>query len=376
MDPRFDVIVIGVGGMGSVACYQLARRGVRVLGLEQFDIPHDRGSSHGFTRMIRSAYYEHPDYVPLIRRAFEQWRNLERESGAKLLHTTGGLYLGPVDGELVGGSLAASRTHNLPHELLSRDEVLNRFPQFNVPQDWVGLFEHEAGFLIPELAIKTHVDRAIQHGAMIHTSEPVLNWTSSSTGATVTTAKQTYHADQLIFSAGAWSDKLVRDLGVPLVVTRQVMGWVEPLRREPYLLGTLPVWAVDNGDGTIHYGFPVADDALGLKIAHHGPGTATDPDTVSRVPEPQDEQTFRPALRRFLPGADGPLKFMRICMYTNSPDGHFILDRHPVHPRVTIACGFSGHGFKFASVIGEALADLAMKGKSELPIQFLGLSRF
>lgn len=373
---NLDVIVIGVGAMGSAACYHLARRGVRVLGIEQFEIPHNKGSSHGLSRMIRGAYYEHPDYVPLLRRAFQLWRQIEGEALTQVLHVTGGLYIGPREGELVAGSLASSRKHNLPHELYARDELRRNFPQFNVPDDFAALYEHEAGFLVPELAISTHVFLAMRHGATIHGNEPVQSWQTDARGATVTTSRGTYHADQLIFCGGAWTDKLVKDLGVKLEVTRQVMGWVQPLRRDPFLLGAFPVWAIDKEDGALYYGFPITAESPGLKVARHGRGTLDDPDTIDRNPRPGDEEDFRAGIRKFLPDADGPLVSMRICMYTNSPDHHFILDRHPAHPRVTLACGFSGHGFKFASVIGEALADLATKERSELPIGFLGLKRF
>jgi sarcosine oxidase len=376
MDDRFDAIVVGVGGMGSAACYQLARRGVRVLGIEQFDIPHNKGSSHGYSRMIRTAYYEHPNYVPLLQRSFKLWKQLEDEALVKVLHVTGGLYLGREDGEIVAGSLRSCEKHDLPHDLLTRHELFYQFPQFHVPNDFVALLEHQAGFLVPELAIGAHVDLAMRHGAQIHGNEPVVSWASDARGVTVTTAKTTYHAAKIVFCGGAWSDKLVTDLGVKLVVTRQVLGWVQPRRRDYFQLGVLPVWAIDNGDGTLHYGFPLTPESPGLKIAHHGPGPATDPDTIDRMPHAEDELTFRGALQRYLPDADGPLMSMRICMYTNSPDQHFIIDRHPHHPRVTLACGFSGHGFKFASVVGEALADLALHEKSELPIHFLGVDRF
>jgi sarcosine oxidase len=373
---RFDVIVIGVGGMGSSACYHLARRGVRVLGLEQFNIPHSKGSSHGFTRMIRSAYYEHVNYVPLVKRAFELWKQLEDESLTKVLHVTGGLYLGPADGEVVVGSLRASQTHGLAYELFGQRELQSQYPQFHVPQDWMGLYEYQAGFLVPELAISAHVDMAMRHGAQIHGNEPVVRWETSAAGASVTTTKGTYEADELVFCGGAWSDKLITDLGVKLLATRQVLGWVQPVRRDPFLLGVLPVWGIDMGDGSLFYGFPLMADNPGFKVARHAPGTPTDPDTINREPQPGDEKGFRGPLKYFLPDADGPLMSLRICMYTNSPDHHFIIDRHPTRPRVTLACGFSGHGFKFASVIGEALADLAMKQASELPIEFLGMKRF
>src|SRR5687768_2220204 len=263
MDERFDVIVVGVGGMGSAACYHLARRGVRVLGLEQFNIPHDKGSSHGYSRMIRTAYYEHPDYVPLLQRSFHLWKQLEDESLQKILHLTGGLYLGRPDGEIVAGSLASSQKHNLSYELLTPREILSQYPQFLIPDDFVGLFEYQAGYLVPELAIGAHVDLAMRHGASVHGNEPVLRWKSDNGGVTVTTTKGTYHAGHLVFCGGAWSDKLVTDLGVKLVVTRQVLGWVQPRRRDLFQPGVLPVWALDNDDGTLYYGFPLSPESPG-----------------------------------------------------------------------------------------------------------------
>jgi sarcosine oxidase len=371
----FDVIVIGLGAMGSSACYHLARRGVRVLGLEQFDIPHALGSSHGSSRMIRLAYYEHPDYVPLLRRAYALWDELEAVSGQKLLYRTGGLYMGPREGEIVGGSLRSAREHGLPHELLDREAIRRRFPQFQIPEEWVGLLEPEAGFLVPERVIAAQAQAALRASAELHGRETVLEWDADANGARVRTNKGEYHAGHLIFCGGPWSGKLVRDLGVELKVTRQVLGWVWPRQPDAFALGRLPVWAIDRLDGTIHYGFPMLDDVPGFKLAQHGPGAATDPDRVARDPQPGDEETFRPVLRQMIPAADGPLLSMKVCLYTHSPDGHFILDRHPTHDRVTLACGFSGHGFKFASVMGEILADLAMTGRTALPADFLRLKR-
>ncbi len=373
---HFDVIVVGVGAMGSAACWELARRGVRVLGLEQFDIPHTRGSSHGYSRVTRTAYYEHSDYVPLLQRSHILWSELEAESAEKILHMVGGLYLGPLDGELVGGSLRSAREHGLAHELLDRAAVSKRFPQFTVPDDWSGLLEPQAGFLLPELAISAFVNCALHRGAEIHGHEEVKAWHADASGVTVTTALRTYRADKLIFSGGAWSNSLIHDLGVPLTVTRQVLGWVWPKTPAAFKAGTLPVWMIDRLDGTTYYGFPMVTQSPGLKVAVHAPLDRTDPNHVERGILPGDEETFRSCLRRFIPQGDGPLLALRTCLYTNSPDGHFILDRHPRHERVVLAAGFSGHGFKFASVIGELLADLACTGQTRQPIGFLGLERF
>ena len=376
MGKSFDVIVIGVGAMGSSVCFQLARRGVRVLGLEQFDIPHALGSSHGQSRMIRLAYYEHPDYVPLLKRAYQLWDELESISGQKLLYRTGGVYIGPIDGEVVGGSLHAAREHKLAHELLDHAELGRRFPQFTVPEPWVAVWEPEAGFLTPENVIAAYAEAALRGGAELHGREMVTSWEADAGGVTVRTTRDEYRADKLIFCGGPWTSKLVADLGVRLVVTRQVWGWVWPKKPEFFELGRLPVWAIDHLDGTLHYGFPLLKDVPGFKIGHHGPGRETDPERVARDPQARDEETFRPVLKNMIPAADGALLSMKVCMYTNSPDHHFIIDRHPIHERVTLACGFSGHGFKFASVVGEVLADLAMEGRTRLPAQFLGLGRF
>lgn len=373
---HFDVIVVGVGAMGAATCWSLARRGLRVLGLEQFDIPNTRGSSHGYSRVTRTAYYEHADYVPILQRAHALWTELEADSGEKVRHQVGGLYLGPVDGDIVGGSLRSARAHGLPHELLNRTELARAYPQFQVPDGWVGLLEPQAGLLLPELAISAFVTGALRGGAEIHGHEEVISWQAGAAEVSVTTTRGTYRADRLVFTGGAWSTRLVRNLGVELVVTRQVLGWVWPKEPAPYQLGRLPIWMVDRLDGSLYYGFPMMTLGPGLKLALHRPMQPVDPDRVERGILPGDEETFRDCLRRFLPSADGPLLAQRTCLYTNSPDGHFILDRHPQHDRVLIAAGFSGHGFKFASVIGETLADLADTGKTPLPIGFLGLGRF
>ena len=373
---EFDCIVVGVGAMGSSACYHLARRGQRVIGLDRFTIPNAMGSSHGLSRMIRLAYYEHADYVPLLRRAFTLWEDLEKQAGEKLLYKVGGLYMGRITDPAVAGALESARIHGLPHELLNRDQLAARYPQFHLPADFVGMFEPNAGFLLPEKCVEAYATLARESGAEIHENEPVIEWTADANGATVIAQAGTYHARQIIFTAGPWTEKLVRDLGVKLSVTRQVLGWVHPKRPELFRLGALPAWAIGHNDGWLYYGFPMLPDGEGFKLAWHRPREATDPDRVRRETTPQDEQEFRAALREYLPDADGPLASMRICMYTNSPDHHFIIDRHPAHPNVTVACGFSGHGFKFAGVIGEILADLVIKGETAAGINFLSINRF
>src|SRR4051794_30625785 len=313
---HFDVIVAGVGAMGSAACYELARRKLRVLGLEHFSVPHDRGSSHGRSRMIRLAYYEHPDYVPLLRRAYENWRSLEAATGEQVLYITGGLYCGPRDGELVSGSLRAASEHHLAHELLDRAELARRFPQLSVPDDHVAVHEAEAGFVRPERAIELFTERAVRSGAEIQNHEPLRAWSSDERSVTVTTNRGTYRADHLLLCGGAWSAALARDLEFPLRVTRQVMGWVAPRNPEPFMLGRFPVWAVDRLDCTIDYGFPLGPHDANLKLAHHGPGPTCDPNQVSREPTPADEREIQDIVSRHLPGGVGPIAEIRTCLYT------------------------------------------------------------
>lgn len=372
----FDVIVVGLGAMGTAACFHLAARGAKVLGLEQFDIPHSQGSSHGFSRMTRLAYYEHPDYVPLLKSAYSLWHDLEAQAGHKLIFVTGGLYLGPRDGHLVGGSLQAAQAHGLAHELIGRADLAKRFPQFQIPENFVAMLERDAGFILPEKAIAAQAELALRRGAELHGREPVLDWSSDGKGISVRTARDEYRANQIIFCGGAWTDRLVKDLGIPLRVTRQVVAWVWPKKPADFELGRLPVWAIDHLDGTIHYGFPMIHDCPGFKLAHHSPAQVADPNTIRRETDDADEQTIRPMLKQFIPDADGPLLSLRVCMYTNSPDSHFLIGRHPKHERVLVACGFSGHGFKFAPVIGKSLAELAIDGKTGHPIEFLKLARF
>lgn len=371
----FNVIVVGVGSMGASACDHLARRGVRVLGLEQFSIPHERGSHTGFSRMIRTAYYEHPNYVPLLRRAWQLWRELERDTSTTLLYATGGIYIGPPKSEMLLRSREAAEQHGLEHEMLNAKALASRYPQFHMPAKYVGLFERDAGFVLCERAISAMARRARQHGAVVHTNEPVTDWREDASGVAVTTSRGKYRADQIIFCGGAWTERLVHDLGVKLNVTRQILGWVQPKRPELFQLNTLPVWAIDHLDGTIHYGFPIHPDMPGFKLAHHAPGNVVEPGRVSRELHSEDEATFRPILRKYIPDADGPMIAMKVCLYTNSPGHHFIIDRHPRRQRVTVACGFSGHGFKFATVIGELLADLSLAGRTELAADFLSLQR-
>lgn len=376
MSRSFDVIVVGVGGMGSAACYHLARRGVRVLGLEQFGIPNVFGSSHGHSRLIRMAYYEHPDYVPLLRRSYELWNALQDEFAIDLLTITGGLYIGPQHSRLVSGSLEAARLHDLPHQELSSVQVAARFPQFHLPAGYGAMYEEPAGILQPDLAVSTHARGAISHGAELRGHEPVLDWTASSSGVQVTTSDGVYTAQRVVFCGGPWTTKLVADLGVPLTVTRQLVVWLACTSKLNYDVGAFPAWAMALEDESLYYGTPQIAARPGIKVAHHKPGAAVDPDRVNRNVNAGEMTSVIEGIQRLLPDLSGPVLSIDVCLYTNSPDGHFLVDRHPQQDNVIVACGFSGHGFKFVPVMGEALADLALNGTTSLPIGFLGFSRF
>jgi len=371
---RYDAIVIGVGGMGSAAVYHLARRGQRTLGLEQFDIPHDRGSSHGTNRIIRLAYWEHPSYVPLLLRAYELWRELEHRAGERLLIITGGIDAGPEDSRTVAGSLLSCGLHHLRHEKLSAAELRRRFPGYRLADDMVAVYQPDGGFVLSERAIVAHVAAAQALGADVHAREPVLSWEAGSGGVQVRTPRDTYAAERLVLTAGPWTGRLVPALAHAAVPERQVLLWAQPLRPEFFQLATFPVFNMESREGRF-YGFPIYG-VPGFKIGkYHHRLEQTGADSVDREIHPEDEAVLRDGIRRYFPDADGPTMAMTTCLFTNSPDEHFILDRHPEHANVCLAAGFSGHGYKFCSVVGEIMADLALSGESRFDLSLFTVNR-
>lgn len=383
MNKNFDVIVLGVGSMGSATCYYLAKQGYNVLGLEQFDIPHDQGSHAGQSRIIRKAYFEHPDYVPLLQRAYDNWKEIEAVSGAQIYFPTGLFYAGKPGETLIKGVRESAQKYNVRVESLSHAEATNRFSQFQIPQDYDILFEPDAGFVTPERAVLVYVDQAIRAGANIHVKEKTISWEKHGDTINVRTIKDSYTCSKLIITVGAWAGTLIPGLARQFKVTRQVIAWTNPEEWKPFELGEFPCWMID--DDTKHgmyYGFPVLPIGkfgapIGLKVAHHYPGLVSNPDAVNRIPDKEDEDNIIYAIRKFLPKGYSSTHVLKTCLYTNTPDENFIIDFLPENNKqVVIAAGFSGHGFKFISVVGEIMADLAMKGKTELPIQFLNAQRF
>jgi sarcosine oxidase len=370
---KYDVIVVGLGAMGGAALCELARRGARVLGLEQFEPGHDRGSSHGETRIIRLGYFEHPSYVPLLHRTYALWRDLEARSGRKLMHTTGILEIGAPDSSVVSGTLLASRTHQLAHEVMSAGETMARFPAFTLPTNYMGVFQPDGGFLAVEPALDTHIALAEAAGAEVQFRAPVLSVIQTRSGVRVETVRGHFEAEQAIVSAGAWASKLFPRL--PLRVTREVVAWFDTDRPDLFAPACFPVFLLESSHGQ-HYGFPTFA-RQGVKIAkHHHRNQTVDPDSVNRAISPDDEALIRPAIASHIPAANGKLLSATTCLYTMSPDHDFIIDRLADQNRIIVASPCSGHGFKFAPVIGEILADLAMHDATQHDISRFRLDRF
>lgn len=373
MQHSWDVIVLGLGGMGSAAACHLAQRGARVLGLDAYPRAHAQGSSHGRSRIIRQAYFEAPEYVPLLSRAYALWRELEQASGRRLLRITGGLNVGLPQSELVAGALASARLHGLLHEYLSAAEVNARFPGFRLPDGFAAVYEPQAGVLAPEECTAAHLDLAARHGAELHHSEPARRWRADGAGVHVETDQQTYTAAHLIIAPGPWAPEVLADLALPLTVQRVVNVHFEPARPDLFTAECFPVYLWDLPEG-FYYGFPALPEQ-GIKFGRHDVDEPCTPQTIRRDISPVEVEALQNILNRYMPGAAAAVKWALTCMYTNTPDRHFVIDRHPRHEQVTIACGFSGHGFKFASVVGEILADLALAGSTRHSIAFLSLRR-
>ncbi len=377
MDHRPDAIVVGLGAHGSAAAAALARRGLRVLGLERFGRGEAFGSSGGRSRIIRVAHYEDPIYAPFARAAWDRWLDLEAETGASILTRTGGLYGGPPDSALVRGAIAAARAHAVGHEVIDAVEVRRRWPAFTPAADTVGVVEDQAGVLDAERANAAHLLVAERGRAELRFDVRVVDWQPAAGGGfEVETDDGTVAgADHVVLAAGPWVGDLVPDLALPLLVERQPVCWFRPAVPPADVgVGRLPIWLMATDDGTF-YGFP-HDPELGLKVSHHHSGVMVDPETVDREVRPADVERIRTFIRARMPVADGPLTTSRVCLYTNTLDDRFIVDRHPAAPGVAFASACSGHGFKFAPLIGDILADLVTDGATEWPIEPFRADRF
>jgi sarcosine oxidase len=372
---HFDVVVCGLGATGSAALYGLARRRVRVLGLERFAPGHDLGSSHGETRIIRLGYFEHPSYVPLVRSAYAHWRAIEAAAGRQLLHVTGIAEIGPPGGTLVAGTLASIAQHALPHQVLAAPELMRRFPAFRVPPDFVGVLQPEGGFLEAESSVEAMIGLAQAEGAEIRVGETIAAIEPAASGVRITTDRGVVEAGVAIVALGAWVKALLPNLSAPIRVTRQVMAWFEPLDPASLSNGRLPVFLLESRHG-IHYGFPPFGSPTVKVAKHHHADQTVEPDAYDRTVTAQDERLVRAAVAEHLPAVNGPLIKAKTCHYTMTPDGDFIIDRLPGTPQIVVASPCSGHGFKFAPAIGDILADLATVGTTRHDISRFALARF
>jgi sarcosine oxidase len=352
-----DVAIVGLGAMGSAAALELARRGADVIGFDRHTPPHTFGSSHGDSRIIREAYFESPVYVPMVQRAFELWRVLEAASGTPLLQPTGGLMIGAPGSVLVEGALRSAREHGLSHEVLSANELRARYPVLNPEADMVAVWEPRAGVLAPEKCVQAQLDQARRHGATLCLGDAVSRWQSEDGGVRVFSGSGTHRARHLVIGAGAWASSLLPDLRLPFRIERQVQFWFEPISdAAAFAPQRLPIHLWQYDDGRFFYGFP--DLGAGVKMSFHHRGEITTADTVRREVSAEEVDEVRRAVQRFVPAAAGRVRASSVCLYTNTPDEHFWIDRHPSHAQVIVASPCSGHGFKFAPVVGEIVADL------------------
>ena len=361
----YEVAVIGLGAMGSAAVHALARRGAHTLGLDRFSPPHALGSSHGETRIIREAYFEDPRYVPLVQRAYELWSDLERATGRTLMVRTGGLMIGREDGVLVRGARASADMHHLPHERLEATELRRRFPVLQPSDEMVAIWEPRAGVLFPEACVAAHLELAEKEGADLHRDEPVHGWRAQGSGFVLETARGSYQAGSIVLAANAWLGRLLP--GFPITVMRQPLFWFEPRERaEDFTPDRLPIYLWEPEPGRFFYGFPSFSGLV--KVAPHLEGKVSDPDRIDREIHPREVEAMRGRLAAWMPAANGRFARAAVCMYANTPDSHFVIDRLPEHRNALVISACSGHGFKFSCAIGEVAADLLLDGRTALDL--------
>ena len=371
----YDAVVVGLGAMGSAAAFHLAARGARVLGLDRFAPPHALGSTHGESRIIREAYFEDPRYVPLVQRAYLLWRELEKQAGEPLLLETGGLMIGREDGVLVRGAIASGDTHRLPYQRMSAAEVRRRFPALEPADDLMAIWEPRAGVLYPEACVRAHLGLAARAGAELRVDTPALEWGADGVGFWVATPNGRVGCSRLVLAANAWLGRLLPGVRLPITVARQPLFWFEPKQGAPdFEPDRLPIYLWEPEPDQFFYGFP----ALGgrVKVAPHGGGSVTDPDSPDRAVSDSEVAAMRARLDRHMPRASGRFARAVVCLYANTPDGHFAIGPHPEHPGAIVLSACSGHGFKFSSAIGEVAADLALEGRSRFDLEPFSLARF
>lgn len=367
----YDIIVIGLGANGAAALYHLAKTNKKILGLDRFHPPHQNGSSHGESRIIRQAYHESPLYVPLVKAAYPLWTELEKAAGKTLFRKTGGLLLGAPDTTVVNGAKLSALTHDVSFEWLDAPAIRNRFPAFTPTPGTVGVLEKEAGILFPEECIRAFLDQAEKQGATIHTGEPVLNIKPEAGAITIATPTQSYKTEKCIVAAGAWLNSLLPELNLPLSVRRQPLFWFRNTN-ENFGPAKMPIFIWEYEKEKIFYGFP--DLGSGVKLAPHHGGRPINPNDLKNDITPDEIDSIATLANRYL-DFNPVFDHATVCMYTNTPDEHFIIDRHPLHPNIIVASPCSGHGFKFSSLTGQLLANLALDKPNSFDLTPFALSR-
>lgn len=376
----FDVIVVGLGGVGSATCYALAKKGLKVLGIDQHQPPHGFGSSHGDTRIIRKSYFEHPSYVPLLKSAYSLWQEIESRSQTQLYYPTGLLEIGPGDGDVIQGILRSAAEHHLPIDKWSMQKAQERYPGIGGDPNWQAVFERDAGYLLVEKCIATYLSQAEQLGATLRYHQKMISWAGESHGVQVRLQHETIHAKKLVLCAGPWAQQALATYDLPLKVLRKHMYWYRCDTQDYLQSHGFPCFFFDTPDGYF-YGFP-EHGAYGLKVARHSGGTPVEQVDGTHDRDQEDQQLVEEFLSQYLPNVLGPqanpsaLTRWSGCYYTMTPDENFIVDRLPDYPQVVVIAGLSGHGFKFTSVLGEIASHLAMETDCGLDIDFLGINRY
>jgi sarcosine oxidase len=369
-----DLVVIGLGAMGGAIAWRAARRGLTVVGIDARRPPHALGSTHGHSRIIREAYFEHPQYVPLVRRAYALWAELEHAAHTRLFHPTGGLMIGAADSPVVTGTLRAAGEHGLAVQVWSAAEIRDRVPALVPAGDMVGVFEPRAGVLAPERAVTAMLQCAAAAGATLRTDEPVLDWLQADRRVVIRTATGEYTGRHAVVAAGAWLPSLAEGLSVPLGVERQVQYWFATEGDTRFATGALPVFLIQTPGGRMLYGLP--DQGQGLKLAEHHGGTTASPDVVDREVQADEQARFLALASPWIDRLPGTPADRSVCLYTNTPDGDFVLDRHPAAPDVYVVSACSGHGFKFAPAIGDAVVSELAGEPAGIDLSPFRLSRF
>lgn len=375
MNKHYDIVVLGVGAMGSATLYSLAKRGYHVCGIEQFGIAHDKGSAHGETRLIRKAYFEHPNYVSLLNNAYDEWEELNERTGLKLFEQNGLLIAGKSDSIVINGVKTCYSQHDLPHEILDVAEAQKRWPDINLPEATEVYYDPIAGYLHVEKCVSEFCRLAVDEGATLFNDEKVIEWEADSNSPVmVTTDNRTLSADRLIITCGAWASEVLQSLDLNLEIWRKLLFWHDAPDLDPFRPGQFPSFFVET-DEYGFYGFPALSSA-GVKIAeHYGKELVSHPEKINRRVNAGEESAVSDFVSQTFPKLRANPNKSVVCMYTISPDENFIIDRHPENENVVFGAGFSGHGFKFAPVVGNILADLAIDGSTDYPIDFLRLER-